>query len=74
MFCCVYHSTTQAPIQQLADRISGVFVPIVITLSMLTLIIWLAIGFVDFGLMKHTYDVSLMICNERTGSLQALLL
>jgi Cu+-exporting ATPase len=34
----------KAPVQRLADRVSGVFVPIVIALSLLTLGGWLAIG------------------------------
>ena len=36
--------TGKAPVQRLADRISAVFVPIVIGLSLLTLGIWLALG------------------------------
>ncbi len=34
----------KAPIQRLADRISGVFVPIVLGLGALTFLIWLAVG------------------------------
>ena len=34
----------KAEVQRLADRISGVFVPIVIGIAILTLIIWLALG------------------------------
>jgi P-type Cu+ transporter len=34
----------KAPIQRLADRVSSVFVPIVIVLSLLTLVGWLAFG------------------------------
>jgi P-type Cu+ transporter len=34
----------KAPVQRLADRVSSVFVPIVIVLSILTLIGWLAVG------------------------------
>ncbi len=34
----------KAPVQRLADRVSGVFVPIVIALSLLTLAGWLAFG------------------------------
>ena len=34
----------KAPIQRLADRISAVFVPVVIAISLLTLVIWLIVG------------------------------
>jgi Cu+-exporting ATPase len=36
--------TGKAPVQRLADRVSAVFVPIVIGLSLVTLLFWLAIG------------------------------
>ncbi len=36
--------TTKAPVARLADRISGVFVPVVIGISLVTLIVWLAVG------------------------------
>ncbi len=36
--------TGKAPVQRLADRISAVFVPIVIGLSAATLVLWLALG------------------------------
>jgi len=35
---------SKAPIQRLADRVAGVFVPAVITLALLTFVIWWAIG------------------------------
>jgi Cu+-exporting ATPase len=34
----------KAPVQRLADRVSAVFVPVVITLSLATLVFWLATG------------------------------
>ena len=37
-------SSTKAPIARVADKVSGVFVPIVIMLSIITLIIWLVLG------------------------------
>ncbi len=37
-------SSTKAPIAKLADRVSGVFVPVVLLLSVLTLVIWLALN------------------------------
>ncbi|MGH3435590.1 MAG: heavy metal translocating P-type ATPase [Sciscionella sp.] len=36
--------TGKAAVQRLADRISGVFVPIVIAIAIITLIVWLATG------------------------------
>jgi Cu+-exporting ATPase len=36
--------TTKPPIQQLADRIAGIFVPVVIAFALLTFAIWLGIG------------------------------
>jgi Cu+-exporting ATPase len=36
--------TGKAEVQRLADRVSGVFVPVVITLSLLTLLAWLLTG------------------------------
>lgn len=35
---------TKAPVQRLADRVSAVFVPIIITVSVITLIVWIALG------------------------------
>lgn len=35
---------TKAPIAKIADKVSGVFVPIVISISILTIIIWMLIG------------------------------
>lgn len=37
-------AATKAPIAKIADKVSGVFVPIVITISVITLIVWLIIG------------------------------
>lgn len=36
--------TTKAPIQKLADKISGVFVPIVIVIALVTFTIWMLVG------------------------------
>ena len=37
-------AATKAPIAKTADRVSGVFVPVVIGISVVTLVIWLAVG------------------------------
>lgn len=37
-------STTKAPISKVADRVSGVFVPVVISIAILVLLIWLFVG------------------------------
>ena len=37
-------SATKAPVAKIADKVSGVFVPIVIAIAVVTIIVWLAVG------------------------------
>ena len=37
-------AATKAPIAKIADKVSGVFVPVVIAIALVTLIVWLAVG------------------------------
>ncbi len=51
--CVENAESTKAPIQRYADKVSGIFVPIVMTLSLITLIVWLIIGEAfDFCLLR----------------------
>lgn len=38
-------SSSKAPISKLADKISGIFVPTVITIAVITFIVWLVLGY-----------------------------
>jgi P-type Cu+ transporter len=43
---------SKAPIQKLADKISGIFVPVVISISILTFFVWLSIGNFSMALIN----------------------
>ncbi|HEY2374710.1 MAG TPA: heavy metal translocating P-type ATPase [Gemmatimonadaceae bacterium] len=52
---------SRAPIQRLADRVSGVFVPTVIAIAIVTFIVWLVVGHATATAAVHAFAASIAV-------------
>lgn len=60
-------AATKAPIAKVADKVSGVFVPAVITIAVITIVVWLLAGeSVGFALARGI-SVLVISCPVRWG-------
>lgn len=55
-------TSSKAPIEKMADRISGVFVPVVIAIALITFVVWLAIGGTIAEAVNHAISVLVISC------------
>lgn len=55
-------TSTKAPIEKIADKVSGVFVPIVIGIALVTLLLWLLTGGSFEGALFHAITVLVISC------------
>ncbi len=55
-------ANSKAPISRLADRVSGVFVPVVMGIALLTFAIWLIVGAGIPAALKHAIAVLVISC------------
>lgn len=55
-------TSSKAPIEKIADRISGVFVPIVIVIALATFAIWMVLGTGLETAMSHAISVLVISC------------
>ncbi len=55
-------TSSKAPIEKVADRISGIFVPCVIAIAVVTFIVWMALGGGLETAMSHAVTVLVISC------------
>ena len=55
-------TSSKAPIEKVADKISGIFVPVVIGIALVTFVVWLAIGGGIAAAVSHGISVLVISC------------
>ena len=55
-------ANSKAPISRLADKVSGVFVPVVISIAVITFIIWMLLGAGIAAALKYAISVLVISC------------
>ena len=55
-------ANSKAPISRLADRVSGVFVPVVIGIALITFIVWMALGAGVATALRYAISVLVISC------------
>lgn len=55
-------TSSKAPIEKIADKISGVFVPVVIAVALVTFVVWIALGGVLETALMHAISVLVISC------------
>ncbi len=55
-------TSTKAPVERMADKISGVFVPVVIGLAVLAFAVWMAVGGDAGAALAHAVSVLVISC------------
>ncbi|MCX6651539.1 MAG: heavy metal translocating P-type ATPase [Methanomassiliicoccales archaeon] len=52
---------SKAPIQRVADRVSAIFVPVVISIALITFLLWYFLGVEAFGVTESPFTFSLTV-------------